>query len=109
MIRRPPRSTLFPYTTALPISAWIIFIALVSALAQTLSPDWVRARVLAVFLLVTQGGLAAESALWGAVAGRTSPETALVWAGLGTIATTAQGLVARLPSVSGDVSPWNHV
>jgi len=89
-------------------AAWLIFIALVSALAQTLSPDWVRARVLAVFLLVTQGGLAAGSALWGALAGRTSLETALLWAGLGTIATTALGLVARLADVAGDVSPWNH-
>ena len=37
---------------------------------QTLAPDWVRARVLAVFMLVFQGGLAAGSAFWGAVAAR---------------------------------------
>ena len=43
-------------------AAWIVFISLVSALMQTLAPDWVRARVLAVFLLVFQGGLAAGSA-----------------------------------------------
>jgi len=89
-------------------AAWLIFIALVNALAQTLSPDWVRARVLAIFLLVTQGGLAAGSALWGSVAGRASVKTALLWAGVGTIATTVLGLVARLPDVGGDVSPWNH-
>jgi hypothetical protein len=46
-------------------TAWIVFISLVSALMRTLAPDWVRARVLAVFMLVFQGGLAAGSASWG--------------------------------------------
>jgi MFS family permease len=89
-------------------AAWLIFISLVSALVQNLAPDWVRARVLAVFMLVSQGGLAAGSAVWGSLAARASVETALLWAGLGTIATTALGLVARLPDTTADVSPWNH-
>jgi MFS family permease len=89
-------------------AAWIIFISLVSALVQNLAPDWVRARVLAVFMLVSQGGMAAGSALWGSVGARASVETALLWAGLGTIATTALGLIARLPDTTADVSPWNH-
>jgi MFS family permease len=89
-------------------AAWLIFISLVSALVQNLAPDWVRARVLAVFMLISQGGLAAGSAVWGSVAARASVETALLWAGLATIATTALGLVARLPDTTADVSPWNH-
>jgi MFS family permease len=89
-------------------AAWIIFISLVSALVQNLAPDWVRARVLAVFMLISQGGMAAGSALWGSVGARASVETALLWAGLGTIATTALGLIARLPDTTADVSPWNH-
>jgi MFS family permease len=91
--------------------AWIIFISLVSALVQNLAPDWVRARVLAVFMLISQGGMAAGSAVWGSVGARASVETALLWAGLGTIATTVLGvlgLVARLPDMTADVSPWNH-
>jgi MFS family permease len=88
--------------------AWIAFISLANALVQTMAPDWVRARVLAIFMLITQGGLAAGSALWGTLATRTSIETALVWAGLGTIATTALGLWMRLPDGAADVSPWNH-
>jgi len=88
--------------------AWIIFISLANALVQGLAPDWVRARVLAIFMLVTQGGLAAGSAFWGTVGWRASVDTALLWAGLGTIATTALGLVARLPDSTADVSPWNH-
>jgi hypothetical protein len=89
-------------------AAWIIFISLVSAVLQNLAPDWVRARVLAVFMLSFQGGMAAGSALWGSVGARTSVETALLWAGLGTTATAALGLLARLPDATADVSPWNH-
>jgi MFS family permease len=89
-------------------AAWIVFISLVSALIQSLAPDWVRARVLAIFMLVFQGGLAAGSALWGAVAVRAGIQHALLWAGLGIVATTALGLVARLPDATTDVSPWNH-
>jgi MFS family permease len=89
-------------------AAWIVFISLVSALMQSLAPDWVRARVLAVFMLVFQGGLAAGSALWGAVAARAGIQPALLWAGLGIIGTVAVGLVAKLPDTTTDVSPWNH-
>ena len=88
--------------------AWIAFISLANALVQTMTPDWVRARVLAIFMLITQGGLAAGSALWGALATRASIDTALVWAGLGTIATLALRLWMRLPDTTTDVSPWNH-
>jgi len=88
--------------------AWLIFISLLTALVQTMAPDWVRARVLAVFMLVFQGGLAAGSAMWGSVGARAGVDTALLLAGLGTIATTALGLVARLPDATADVSPWNH-
>jgi MFS family permease len=89
-------------------AAWIVFISLVSTVVQNLAPDWVRARVLAIFMLIFQGGMAAGSALWGSVAARASVETAFLWAGLGMIATTALGLVARLPDTTADVSPWNH-
>jgi MFS family permease len=89
-------------------AAWIVFISLVSALMQSLAPDWVRARVLAIFMLVFQGGLAAGSALWGAVAARAGIQPALLWAGLGIIGTVAVGLVAKLPDTTMDVSPWNH-
>jgi MFS family permease len=89
-------------------AAWIVFISLVSALVQSLAPDWVRARVLAMFMLVFQGGLAAGSALWGAVGERAGIETALLYAGLGTLATVTLGLVWRLPDAPSDVSPWNH-
>ena len=89
-------------------AAWIVFIALLNTLVQYLAPDWVRARVLAVFLLTFQGGLALGSAFWGVVAERVGISQALLWAGLGTVATLAVRRLPRLPDATGDVSPWNH-
>jgi len=89
-------------------AAWIVFISVMSALVQSLAPDWVRARVLSIFMLVFQGGLAAGSALSGTVAARAGIQHALLWAGLGIVATTTLRLVARLPDATTDVSPWNH-
>ena len=89
-------------------AAWVIFISLINALVQTLAPDWVRARVLAIFILVYQGSYAFGTVVWGAFAQRTSVRTALVYAGIATIATTAVAAFAKLPDSTADLSPWNH-
>src|ERR1700693_2100514 len=89
-------------------AAWVIFISLINALVQNLAPDWVRARVLAIFILVYQGSYALGTAAWGAVAQRYGGGTALVYAGIGTIATAAVALFAPLPESTADLSPWNH-
>ena len=89
-------------------AAWVVFISLINALVQNLAPDWVRARVLAIFILVYQGSYALGTAAWGAVAQRSGIRTALVYAGLGTIASAAIALFAQLPDSPADLSPWNH-
>jgi len=89
-------------------AGWIVFISLVSALVQGLAPDWARARVLAVFILIFQGGMAAGSAFWGAVATRAGLTPAFVLAGLVTIATALFAVVANLPESTMDMTPWNH-
>jgi MFS family permease len=89
-------------------AAWVLFISLISALVQNLAPDWVRARVLAVFILVYQGSFALGSAAWGGVAERAGIGTALVVAGIGTIASTGLALLAKLPESTADLSPWNQ-
>ena len=89
-------------------AAWVIFISLINALVQNLAPDWVRARVLAIFILVYQGSYALGTAAWGAVAQRSGVRTALVYAGMGTIVAAAVALFARLPDSTADLSPWNH-
>ncbi len=88
--------------------AWILFISLVNTVIQNLAADWVRARVLAVFVLVSQGSMACGSAVWGGVAQRAGLRTALLCAGIGAIATTALTIVAKISDVAPDQSPWNH-
>ena len=89
-------------------AAWVIFISLINALVQNLAPDWVRARVLAIFILVYQGSYALGTVVWGAIAQRGSVRTAMVYAGVGTIATITVALFAKLPDSTADLSPWNH-
>ncbi|HTC49018.1 MAG TPA: MFS transporter [Candidatus Aquilonibacter sp.] len=89
-------------------AAWVNFISLISALIQNLAPDWVRARVLSIFILVYQGSFALGSAAWGAVAQRAGIRVALVYAGIGTIVSVMFVLFAKLPDSTADLSPWNH-
>ena len=69
--------------------AWISVLSALNISAQTATPSWVRARVMAIYLLVFTGGLAGGSALWGFVAGRAGISNALVL--------SAAGLVIGLP------------
>jgi MFS family permease/quinol monooxygenase YgiN len=56
-----------------------------SVSAQTAVPTWVRARALAIHMLVFQGCMALGSLLWGAIAQRTGISTALTAAAVGLI------------------------
>ena len=88
--------------------AWVLFISLINALVQNLAPDWVRARVLAIFTLVYMGSFALGSAVWGGIAQHQSVRLALVYSGFGTVASAVLALWARLPDSTADLSPWNH-
>ena len=72
------------------------------------APDWVRARTLAITMLVFQGAVAAGSATWGAIAAHLGLGRALVCAGIGTVISTVLGCFLRLPESSIDLTPWNH-
>jgi MFS family permease len=89
-------------------ASWVNFISLISALIQNLAPDWVRARVLAIFILVYQGSFALGSAAWGAVAQGASIRVALLGSGVGTIASVIFAFFAKLPDSTADLTPWNH-
>jgi MFS family permease len=69
---------------------WIAVLSSLNVSAQTVTPSWVRARVMAVYLLVFMGGLAVGSAVWGFVAARVGLSTALLFAAVGLLI----GLVA---------------
>jgi MFS family permease len=66
--------------------AWIALMSSFNAAAQTAAPEWVRARALAVYLIVFQGGMAVGSILWGALATRMGIRAALLVAVFGLIA-----------------------
>ena len=89
-------------------AAWVLFVSLINALVQNLAPDWVRARVLAIFTLVYMGGFALGSAAWGGVAQHQSVRLALIYSGFGTVGSALLALLARLPESTADLSPWNH-
>jgi hypothetical protein len=60
--------------------AWMALMSSFNIGVQGLVPAWVRARVLAIYLLVFFGGMAAGSAVWGAVATRIGISAALLCA-----------------------------
>ncbi|HEY0962902.1 MAG TPA: MFS transporter [Pseudomonadales bacterium] len=59
---------------------WITVLTCLNVSAQTALPDWVRARGLAVYMMVLFGSLALGSAFWGQVAAITSNAGALAGA-----------------------------
>ncbi len=89
-------------------ASWTAVMSLFNIMAQELAPDWVRARVLAVYLFVFQGSVAAGSTLWGYIALHANVHRALVFAAIGTGACLSLQLLFRLPSVPADLSTWNH-
>jgi MFS family permease len=66
--------------------AWIGILACLNTAAQTMSPSWVRARALSVYLLVLQGGMAIGSTMWGALAGRVGLPNTLACSALALLA-----------------------
>src|SRR5262249_52200697 len=90
-------------------SAWLAALTRLNATAQAAVPRWVRARALAVYLLVFYGGMAAGSVLWGFVAEHAGVALALTasaaWMSVGLLATI--GL--RLPEGEGaELEPSRH-
>ncbi len=76
--------------------AWITAMSTFNVGAQVTVPGWVRARALALYGLVFQGGTAFGSALWGMVAERIEISPALFWAASVLIAGVAASIPYRL-------------
>lgn len=89
-------------------AAWTAVMSLMSAVMQSVAPDWVRARALAVFLLVYMGSWAAGSAFWGYAAGHRGTHFSLLAAAIGTAASPVLILISRLPDAAADLTPWDH-
>jgi MFS family permease len=66
--------------------AWMSLMSSFNVIVQTSVPSWVRARVLAIYMLVFFGGMALGSAAWGAIATRIGVSQALLCAAAAMIA-----------------------
>ncbi|MGY4197294.1 MFS transporter [Bradyrhizobium sp. USDA 4520] len=89
--------------------AWIAVLTSLNVAAQLAAPGWVKARALAVYLVVYQGAMTIGSVAWGAIAARTDVATALIIAALGAFAALFTAVIWRLPDDHGvDLSPSNH-
>jgi MFS family permease len=80
-------------------TAWIGILACLNVAAQTMSPPWMRARALSMYLLVLQGGMALGSAAWGALATKVGVPTTMLCSAaaliLGLVAVRRYRLSAR--------------
>jgi MFS family permease len=90
-------------------AAWIAVASNLNAATQSATPDWVRARVMAVYLVVFFGAMAGGSVLWGAIAERFGLPLALSIASLVLVVGLPLALSFRLPSNDGeDMAPSLH-
>ncbi|MFH5843391.1 MFS transporter [Haladaptatus sp. CMAA 1909] len=77
--------------------AWISVLSSLNTAVQTLSPEWVRARTLSVFMLCFLGGMAVSSLGWGVVADHLGTPMTFVVAGLGLLVGLVGGVRWRFP------------
>jgi len=88
--------------------AWIVALTTLNGVAQSILPNWVRGRALAVYLTVFNGAMTAGSLGWGAVAEAAGLRGTLL---IGAGALLAAGIVmhrVRLPAGEADLAPSNH-
>jgi MFS family permease len=101
-----PWAELVAFTLLLTGACWLTVLSSLNTSAQRVAPGWVRARTLAAFQLVMQGGLATGSLTWGLVTGAADVETALTIAAAGLVGGVA--LARRWPlagSERSDLTP----
>jgi hypothetical protein len=80
--------------------AWITIVAILNVSAQTMCPAWLRARALSMYLFILQGGMAAGSAIWGAVGERWGIPGALMIAAVTLVAGLSTARRYRLQAIS---------
>jgi predicted MFS family arabinose efflux permease len=80
-------------------AAWTVFMSLFNTIIQNLAPDWVRARVLAVYILVFQGSVVLGSTLWGLAAEHSNLHLTLLTSsiGIGACLLLQSHSVSRIP------------
>jgi MFS family permease len=89
--------------------AWITVLSSLQIAAQTAVPAWVRARALALYIVVFSGGMALGSLGWGTLAQQSSTTLALGVAAAGTVLAALFGLRFKLGAAANvNVTPSGH-
>lgn len=89
-------------------SAWIVALTTLNGAAQSILPNWVRGRALAVYLTVFNGAMTAGSLCWGLVAQELGVPTTLL---VGAACLIVAGVVfhrVKLPKGEADLVASNH-
>lgn len=90
--------------------AWLTVLSTLHVSAQTAVPAWVRARALAVYLVMFSLGMTAGSVAWGALASRASVAAALLAAAAGALValflTRGHSLGGQEPADSAETVHW---
>lgn len=90
-------------------ASWVLALSLFNVTVQLSTPRWVVARALALYQTATFGGMAAGSWIWGAVAGASGVQTALLWAAGALAFGGIIGFWFRAPEIdTGDLTPANR-
>ncbi|CAN7718544.1 MFS transporter [Rhizobium sp. LjRoot258] len=88
--------------------AWITALTTLNGTAQSILPNWVRGRGLAVYLTVFNGAMTAGSIGWGAVGEAVGVPVTLL---IGAVGLLVAGFIMhrlKLPSGDTDLVPSNH-
>ncbi len=89
-------------------AAWISVLTSVNVAAQTVLPNWVRARGLAIYIMVFFGSMTLGSLLWGQVAAEFGiPAALMVASSAGALAGLA-ALRVKLPTGDAKLMPSMH-
>ncbi len=90
-------------------ACWMTVNSTLTTATQTAVPAWVRARTLAVYLLVFQGAMAVGSVIWGAVATRIGLRSTFLCAGAALLIAAAATFRLRLVGLREfDTRPSGH-
>jgi MFS family permease len=87
---------------------WIVALTTLNSVAQSILPNWVRGRGLAVYLTVFNGAMAAGSLGWGLVAQAVGVPWTLVAGAVGLVLTGLLFHRVKLPKGEADLQPSNH-
>jgi MFS family permease len=89
-------------------ASWIVVLTLLNTAAQSVLPNWVRGRGLAVYLTVFFGSMTLGSVIWGQLAQITSIQIALLTAAAAGAVLAVAALPLPLPQGDVDLTPSHH-